>query len=268
MSNWDFGYGREQADPRDRRYPPPPAGGEGYRADDHDPYDPRAAPYPLTYERDVFDGRPTWSTGSQQAGPGRAPRPTSPGRAVPPRPGPPPAAPWHTGPQSAATQRLTPPPWAPVPPPAGPFGGDQYASGQYASGQYAGGQHAGGQHAGGQYGDPSGGAGHLGGQAGYTGPRHGFAGSWDRADPTRSMYPDGQAGQEPWLDDARRPRRDGPWWDPDSWPDWRRWLIPLGVAVLAAAIGAALVLLTGTHPGVSAAVGQASTTTPARPAAF
>ena len=61
--------------------------------------------------------------------------------------------------------------------------------------------------------------------------------------------------EEPWPDDSRGPQLDGPWWDPDSWPDWRRWLIPVGVAVLAAAIGAALVLLTGLHPGASAASG-------------
>jgi hypothetical protein len=82
----------------------------------------------------------------------------------------------------------------------------------------------------------------------------------------RSLYPDGQAGRERWLDDPRGLRLEGPWWDPDSWPGWRRWLIPVAVAVLAAAIGAALVLLTGTHPGPSAAVGQANRTTPASPA--
>jgi hypothetical protein len=86
------------------------------------------------------------------------------------------------------------------------------------------------------------------------GPTEGPAGRW-------------QAGEEPWLDDARGARLDGPWWDPDSWPDWRRWLIPVGVAVLAAAIGAALVLLTGMHAGASAAVGQTNPTTSAGPAA-
>jgi hypothetical protein len=273
MSNWDFGHGREPADPRDRRYPPPagdagwagdeayPADagwpgraayapgdagwpGGGYQADDGDPFNPQTAPYPLTYERGVSDGRPTWSTGPQQAEPPRAARPTWPGRTMPQRPGPRPAAPWQTGPQSAAPQRPTraqaapqraapqteatraaswgaTPPWAATPPPAAQFAGDQYA----------------------------------GGRPGYPG--------WDRRYARgQPRYPDGQ-----WPDDPRGPRREGPWWDPDSWPGWRRWLIPVAVAVLAAAIGAALVLLTGTHPGASAAVGQANRTTQARPAA-
>jgi hypothetical protein len=77
----------------------------------------------------------------------------------------------------------------------------------------------------------------------------------------RSLYPDSRGGEEAWLDEARGPGLDGPWWDPDSWPGWRRWLIPAGVAVLAAAIGAGLVLLTGLHTGASAAIGPAGPAT-------
>jgi hypothetical protein len=127
MSNWDFAYGREPADPRE-------------------PYDQQAASYPLTYERDDDDGGPPWLTGPRrpsppQAGPRHALRPTSPGRAMPPRPEPRqagprrPANPWQTGQQSAAPRPA--PPWAPVPPPADQFDGDQYMFGQpgYASRQ-------------------------------------------------------------------------------------------------------------------------------------
>jgi hypothetical protein len=287
MSNWDFGYSREPTDPRDPRYPPPPgrAGGpgrpggprgrgdagwpgaegypdaEGWPGHGGAPYDPQAAPYPVTYESDDFDGRPTWSTEPQQAGPWRAPRPTSPGRAVPQRAGDRPTAPWQTGPQPAATQRparaqavpqqaspqqagpwpgaprAAPPPWAPGRPPADQFGGDQYAGGQHG-------------YAGGDRGYVSAQPGYLTGQTGYADGRGG--------------YPGGQRGlpdEEPWLDDPRGSRLDGPWWDPDSWPGWRRWLIPVVVALLAAAIGAALVLLTGMHQGASAAVGAAKQTT-------
>jgi hypothetical protein len=95
----------------------------------------------------------------------------------------------------------------------------------------------------------------MDGRPGYAGRQSGYLGG----QPGVAPY------EEPWLDDPRGQRLDGPWWDPDSWPGWRRWLIPVGVAVLAAAIGAALVLLTGMHTGASAAVGAASSTTQARP---
>ena len=98
----------------------------------------------------------------------------------------------------------------------------------------------------------------MSGQPEYAGRQPGYAGGQQGGAPY----------EEPWLDDPRGPQLDGPWWDPDSWPDWRRWLIPVGVAVLAAAIGAALVLLTGMHSGASAAAGAANPTTPARPATF
>jgi hypothetical protein len=278
MRNRDCAYRREPAAPRDRQYPPPPGGeggprgpagppgqarpdrpgeagwpgSEGYQADDGEPYDPRAAPYPLTYEHHAFDGRPTWSTGPErsappQAGPWQADprragsRPTSPGRAMPQRPAPEQAAPRQASCRQAGLRRGTSrpaPPRPTAPPPAGQFGGDQYIGGQRG---YAGGQP---RYAHGQRDYPACSAEPW--SPGYSSGRQGSA------EPMRSLYPDSQAGEEPWLDDSRGPRLDGPWWDPDSWPGWRRWLIPVGVAVLAAAIGAALVLLTGTHPGVSA----------------
>ena len=72
---------------------------------------------------------------------------------------------------------------------------------------------------------------------------------------------------EPWLDDPRGARGDGPGRDPGSGPGWRRWLIPAGVAVLAAVVGATLVLLSSARPSAPAAVGPAKPTTPAaRPA--
>ena len=73
--------------------------------------------------------------------------------------------------------------------------------------------------------------------------------------------------EEPWLGDLPGARGDGPWRDPDPGPGWRRWLIPAGVAVLAAVIGATLVLATGGHPSAPAASSTAKPTTPATPAA-
>jgi hypothetical protein len=387
MSNWDFGYSREQPDPRDRQYPPAPGGdgdpgprgsartdrpGEagwpgsgGNQAEDgaRDPYAPEATPYPLTFERDVFGGRPTWSTGPPSAEPRHAARPASPGWSGPQRHRSRQAASWQTGPESAAGERPTraqdvpqrpglqpeepsAAPWRATPPPADQFGGDQYAGGQpgyvnrepgYADADlgYSGGDHG---YEGRDGGYAVGQRSYLNGQPGYADSQRGYAGDqrdgppysakpWSAgyspgpfggrdgegmgrrkaagrdgrfspgrdgrfspgsdgrssagrdgrssagtdgrssADPMRSLYPDSQADAEPWRDDSRGPRLDGPWWDPDSWSGWRHWLIPVGVAVLAAAIGAALVLLTGMHSGPSAAVGPAHAATTASPAA-
>jgi hypothetical protein len=166
-------------------------------------------------------------------------------------------------------------PWRATPPPADQFGGAQYASGQpgYVNGDlgYADGQpgYIDGDlgYAGRDRGYAIGQRNYLSGQPGYADNQRGYAGDQSSADPMRSLYPDSQADEEPRLDDSRGPRLDGPWWDPDSWSGWRHWLIPVGVAVLAAAIGAALVLLTGMHSGASAAVGPARTATTASPAA-
>lgn len=279
MSNWDFGYGREPTDPRDPQYPPPPRGGggphrpggradggeagrpgaegypdaEGWPGHDGAPYESQAAPYPLTYERDDFDGRPVGPTEGParpwQAGPRRAAaRPTSPGRAVPQRPGPRQTAPWQ------AT------------PPTYQFGGGLYVGGQPGYVDEHG--YTGGRRAGAPYPAEPWSADYSSGTSGS----RDSAGTSRRnsAGTMRPLYPDrysySQADEEPWLDDSRGPRLDGPWWDPDSWPGWQRWLIPVGVAVLAAAIGAALVLLTGMHPGASAAVGAAQSTASASPA--
>ena len=226
MSNWDFGHRRQEpADPRQPRYPREagwPAG-DGYAGNDGEPYDdPAAAPYPITYERDDFNGHPPWSTG-----------------------------PWPSA-----------PPWSAAAPRADQFDGGQYMGAQpsYAD------RHP--RHGGGQRGYRGEDPGRLAGGRGYAGTR-GSAGTGGRhsADPMRAFRPGTQSGEESWLDAHREPTLDGPWWDPDSWPDWRRWLIPVGVAVLAAAIGAALVLLTGMHSGASAAVGPAHAATTASPAA-
>jgi hypothetical protein len=95
----------------------------------------------------------------------------------------------------------------------------------------------------------------------------GSSGGRDSTDPMPAVHPDSRAGGEPWLDDPRGDARDDAWWNPESRPGWRRWLIPAGVAVLAAVIGATLVLLTGGHRGAPAASGAAKPTTPATPAA-
>src|SRR5580692_1754124 len=179
MSNWDLGFGREPAESYEPFYPPHPGapgeavfragdaespgsagwpGTEGYPGDDDELYDP---PYPITYERDAFDGGSSWPA---------APRPASSQPPQPPAPAPAP------------------------PPPAAP---------------------------------------------------------WD----------------EPWLDDLRGGRVDGPWRSPNSRPVWRRWLIPTGIAALAAGISATLVLLAGAHPSAPAAAGTARPTTPATSAA-
>ncbi len=118
-----------------------------------------------------------------------------------------------------------------------PSAGGQYASAQYEGAQYEGGQHAGGDRryvqAERRYDD---------GRRGYPDRDHGYGDG-------QHGYP----GDEPWLEDPRGAGRDGPWWDPDSWAGWQHWLIAIGVALAAAIIGAALVLLTGAHPGASAA---------------
>jgi hypothetical protein len=179
MSNWDLGFGREPAESYEPFYPPHPGapgeaafragdaespgsagwpGTEDYPGDDDELYDP---PYPITYERDAFDGGSSWPA---------APRPASSQPPQPPAPAPAP------------------------PPPAAP---------------------------------------------------------WD----------------EPWLDDLRGGRVDGPWRSPNSRPVWRRWLIPTGIAALAAGISATLVLLAGAHPSAPAAAGTARPTTPATSAA-
>jgi hypothetical protein len=375
MSNWDFGYGPQ--DPADRpapRYPREAGwqGGEGYSGNDGDPYDPSAAPYPVTYERGDSAGYPPWSTGPQRFSPGQADpwrtasrsaasqRPTradagprhaaprqapmrhaaprqaprgqaSPGQASPRQAPPGQASPGQAWPRQAAPRQTPPgqaaprqprqaglgsrapqsaPPWSAAPPPTDEFDGGQSAADQYGAGQSAADNYGGGQHTAEQYG---------GGRPGYFGQRDypasqrgrapssaepwsagdssgpgsrrtagpGRPGSADTvgrhsahagrrgtgrpndADPLRALRPDVRAGEEAWLDDPRGPVIDGPWWDPDSGPNWRRWLIPVGVAVLAAAIGAALVLLTGLHPGASAAIGApgtAKSTTPINPA--
>jgi hypothetical protein len=240
MSNWDFGYGRQEpADRPEPRYPPPYPGGNSYAGenshpgDQADPYDLQAAPYPLTYERDVFDGPVSGPASPWSPGPRRAAvRPTSPGRAMPPRP-----HPRQAGPRQAVPGQARPssaPPWASVPPPAGRSAADRYTGGQP---RYAG-----------DRGYPTGA--YPGGQRGYAGGPRGFG-----AEPSRGFHSAGQEGDEPWLTAPRAPRRDGRWWDPDSWSGWQHWLIAVGVAVAAALIGAALVLLTGTHASASAATG-------------
>jgi hypothetical protein len=87
MSNWDLGFGLESADPHEQRYPPPPTGpggpggadpgsgnagwpgnagwyGTEVPAGDDELPD---APYPITFERDDFDGRPPWETSGRHA---------------------------------------------------------------------------------------------------------------------------------------------------------------------------------------------------------
>ena len=196
MSNWDLGFGQESADSREPRYPPPPGGPGGaafrsgdtgwpgdtgwagagdYPRDGGDPYDPpQDAPYPLTYERDDFDGRPSSSSTFRLASP--------PAQQQPPRS--------HSAPG--------PSPWPAAPPPADRFEGDHYAGGQPAT----------------------------------------------------------------------APHLNEPWWNPDSRPRWRRWPVPAAiVAVLAAVLGATLVLLTSTHPNAPAASGRATPTMMATSAA-
>ncbi|MGD0699632.1 MAG: hypothetical protein ABSA02_07110 [Trebonia sp.] len=144
MSNWDLGFGRESADSYEPRHSPQPGGpggaafrfiepgwtggqgwpgAEDYPGDDGEPCDPedaQDAPYPITYERDVFDGGPSWPTTPGLATSGLA---TS-GLATPP----PPTS------TSTPTPPLTPPPpprqpWPAAPPPFELFGGDPYVSG-------------------------------------------------------------------------------------------------------------------------------------------
>jgi hypothetical protein len=80
MSNWDLGFGQEPTDDYQPRHAPQPGGPDGtvihfgdtgwpgstgwpgtddFPGNDGEPYDPEDAPYPITYERDDFDGVPT-----------------------------------------------------------------------------------------------------------------------------------------------------------------------------------------------------------------
>jgi hypothetical protein len=106
MSNWDIGFGREPADNSEPRYPSQPGGPGGapsppgdtawhddprwfgaadYPGDDADPDDPQDAPYPLTFERDDFDGAGSRSAASWVEAPPPPPPPPTP---------PPPSQPW------------------------------------------------------------------------------------------------------------------------------------------------------------------------------
>ena len=134
MSNWDLGFGREPADSYEPRQPSQPGrtdgpglpdraafpfGGAGwpgnppwsdsadFPGDDDEPNAPPPdAPYPLTYERDAFDGGSSWPATSVLTS-------TQPS-AAPPPPAPP----------------APPPPWQPAPPPGDRFEGDLYGGGQ------------------------------------------------------------------------------------------------------------------------------------------
>jgi hypothetical protein len=233
MSNWDFGHGRQEPGDRRARYDP---------YDPYDPYGQQDEPYPVTYERDVFDGPPPRQAPPRPAGPRHAARPTSPGRDVPPRPAGPPD-----------------PPWPAAPPPAGRSGGERYTGGQP---RYAGGDRG---YAGR---DP----GFVRGRRGDAPPfparpwapgpppaaasrSHAGRGQWDSADPVQAPYPDAAAGGKPARGGPRGYRSEGRWWDPDAWSGWQHWLFALGVAVAAALIGAALVLLSGAHHSAAAAAG-------------
>ena len=187
MSNWDLGFGQESAEP-------------------YDP--PQDAPYPLTYERDAFDGGPSSSATFRLTSPPPPPAPPPP--AGPPQPSAPPP-PWEAPPPPAPA-----PPWeAPSPPyqPSPPYEQTPWPAAPPTADRFEGDPYAGGQ-------------------------------------------PDGA----PYLNE--------PWWNPDSRPRERRWLVPAGAAVLAAVLGAGLVLLIG---GASAkapvASGQAKPTTMASSAA-
>jgi len=201
MSNWDLGFGREPAESYEPRHSSPPGrpdatavpasdagwpsyvtwfGSPDFPRDDDGLDPPPDAPYPLTYERDEFDGGASWSATSVLA----SSRPP----AAPPPPFPPPPT---------AAPPSPPPPWAAAPAPGDRFEGDLYAGGQHDS--------------------------------------------------------------APYLNE--------PWWNPDAQPRGRRWLIPAVVAVLAAVIGATLVLLTSSHPKAPVAAGPARRTTPTTAAA-
>jgi len=196
MSNWDLGFGLESANPHEQRYPPPPPptgpggppgpggadpqpgnggwpGNAGWYGTEVPPGadDLPDAPYPITFERDGFDGRPPWeSTGLNATAP------------------PPVAAPFPNQ-----------------------FDGDQYVDGAPDRSEP-------------WSADP-------------------LLGHQDGADLMQGLYPDDGSGR-------------------------RRWLIPAGIAVLAAVIGGALVLLSSsTHRSAPAAAGTARPTAVATPAA-
>jgi hypothetical protein len=194
VSNWDLGFGLESANPHEQRYPPPPTGpggpggpggadpqpgntgwpgNAGWYGTEVPPGDGDLpdAPYPITFERDDFEGRPPWETTGQHAA------------------APPPVA-------------------VPLP---NQFDGDQYVDGAP---------------------DRS--------EPWSAGP---LLGHEDGADLMQALYPDNRSGR-------------------------RRWLIPAGIAVLAAVIGGTLVLLSSsTRPSAPAAAGTSRPTAAATPAA-
>ncbi|HEX4092978.1 MAG TPA: hypothetical protein VHZ33_30030 [Trebonia sp.] len=202
-------------------------------------YEAPAAPYPITYERDGFEGRPS--------------RPPAPAPGVPHA-----SSPWPDAPDPTGRFGGSPParePWRP-PLPAGE--GDTAVS---TRAWYQGQQPL-------YPGDP---AYAGGGRPGEPRPRRGGR----RARPEETW----QADDEGWAADAAgwpqgappRPQPGGPWgrgdnaadadgdWDDDD--DRGRWLIPAALAVAGAAVGAAIVMFALGH-----ARAAAGTTSPSAPA--
>jgi hypothetical protein len=262
MSEWDFGYGREPTEHHEPRYPQqppysdpeqqeteypypylqPPAGpgraahapdnagwsgdagwpdASGYPATE-DTYDPPTA-YPITYERDEFEGRTSPASGLQPEAsqPGVTPGVT------------PPYSPWPAAPDPANRFGTESPAhqWRPPPAIGEPDAADRTQAWYPGRQQYSDGP---------AYPGP--------GRAGNP-PAQPGAG-WSRGAPPppqpREWRP---AGAGPWREGAEpRAQGDRPWrqGDEGGWDDEParrgRWLTPVALAVAGAAVGAAIVM--------------------------
>jgi hypothetical protein len=198
-----------------------------------EPDDPQAAPYPITYERDEFEGR--------------ASRPTAAPSCTPPY------APWPAAPDPAdrfASDPSARQPWRPPPPVGAPDTADSTLA--WYPGQQP----------------------HYPGDPAYRDPgrpdeprarrarsrRHGRE-PWAQEDEAW------QQGGEPWPQGRQPGRHSGERWPQDGEADWddeeaggpRRWLIPAGLALAGAAVGAAIVMFAFGHARAAAGIASPPT---------
>ena len=246
-------YGMQPGQQPGATYPPDSASwsdDEGWPEDGYpganDRYD-RPVAYPITYERDGFDGR-TALPPALPPGPASAyeswPNAAGPAYRFDVAPPPPPPAPspyttWPDGADPAARFGAEPSPggWRPPPPPPPPGPPPPYAPRPDAADP---GSRFGAEPSPGRWRPPPPPPQDLSGS--------GWRQPWSPGPPPLRDDPGfpGQDGPGGWADGAERwPNDDGEWFD--ERPTRGRWLIPAAVAVAGAAVGVAIVMVTLGH---------------------